>query len=220
MKPTFARIVLALSLLFLVSVPASATAPTLEPDGEFPASLLANHDYTFPLTYKQTEGDAPKTLKMIIDAPYGQVSQPAQIPGGNPTTGIPVTWNFTPPSSGQYQYHFEATSTTGSFARYPAGKGELEFESPSLIGKYVAMAIGLLVALLFLPFVVYVAARAINRRGDPSAAARVALMLGILASFALFWYLFIDIYRIIGVMIAGVTALAVLIVLLTRRRAA
>lgn len=222
MKPIFASIALALSLFFLVSVPVFAAAPTLEPDTLFPATVIPGHAYPVSVTYKQAEGDAPKrnSLKMVIDAPGGIVTYPAPTTDGEPQSGIKGSWVYSPPSSGQYQYHFEAVSSTGAIARYPnQGSNDLEFASVSLTNKYIVLAIGLAVALFFLPFVVYVASRSLNRRGDPSAAARIALMIGILASFALFWYLFLDVYGYIGVAIGAVTALAVLIVLLTRRRA-
>ncbi len=218
MKPIF--VTFSVFALLLLTAFAWAKPPTLEPASEFPPSILPGHLYTFHLKYRQTEGDAPTALKMLVDAPGGQISIPAQVPGGDPTAGIDVTWDYTPPDSGQYQYHFEATSSTGGFARYPAGQGQLEFDTPSLVGKYIALGAGLLIGLLFLPFVVYVATRAVNKRNDPGAAARIALMIGVLASFALFWYLFLGIYGPIGVAIGFVAALAILIALFSRRRTA
>lgn len=205
--------------LLLITAFAWAKPPTLEPESDFPPSILPGHTYTFHLKYKQTEGDRPASLKMLIDAPSGQISVPAQIPGGDPISGIDVTWDFTPQDSGQYQYHFEATSSTGTFARYPAENKELEFESPSMAGKYIALAVGLLIGLLFLPFVVYVGTRSVNKRSDPAAAARIALLIGVIASYCLYLYLFAFNGLIIN-LLAGFAALAVLIVLFSRRRVA
>lgn len=218
MRPAY--VIFSVMALLCLTVFAWAKPPTLEPAGEFPPSILPGHLYTFHLKYKQSEGDAPKSLKMLIDAPSGQISVPAQVPGGDPIAGIDVTWDYTPTDSGQYQYHFEATSSTGAFARYPVENKELEFESPSLAGKYIALVAGLIIGLLFLPFVVYVGTRSVNKRSDPAAAARIALMIGVLASFGLFWYLFLGIYGPIGVAIGFIAALAVLIALFSRRRVA
>jgi hypothetical protein len=220
LRPTLIKTFFATFALLLIAACAWAKPPTLEPDSEFPPSILPGHLYTFHLKYKQTEGDKPTALKMLIDAPSGQISVPAQVPGGDPINGIPVTWDYTPADSGQYQYHFEATSSTGGFARFPAENKELEFESPSLAGKYIALVVGLLVGLMFLPFVVYVGTRSVNKRSDPAAAARIALMIGVLASFGLFWYLFLGIYGPIGIAIGAIAAVAVLIALLSRRRTA
>lgn len=223
MKPVFTRIVLAFSLL-LIAGGAWAKPPTLEPASEFPTSVLPNHTYTFHLTYKQPEGDPPQTLRMVVDTPYGQVTQKAATPTGDPTAGEDASWVFTPGQSGQYQYHFEAASTTGGVARYPAGNGELEFESPNPIIKYVVLAVGLVIALFFLPFIVYMLARAANKQSDPAAAARIALLIGILAFCGLAWYLFL--YnnqdfptKMLGIVIEALAVGAFLVVMITRRRA-
>jgi hypothetical protein len=79
------------------------------------------------------------------------------------------------------------------------------------------MGVGLLVGLLFVPFLVYVLARSLNRRGDPSGAARIGLLLGILACAALFVYLFASFYGPLTYAIGVVAALALLVVVLTRR---
>lgn len=223
MKPVFTRIVLAFSL-FLIAAAAPAKPPTLEPASEFPTSVLPNHTYTFHLAYKQPEGDPPQTLRMVVDTPYGQVTQKAATPTGDPAAGEDASWVFTPGQSGQYQYHFEAASTTGGVARYPVGNGELEFESPNPIIKYVVLAVGLVIALFFLPFIVYMLARAANKQSDPAAAARIALLIGILAFCGLAWYLFL--YdnqdfpsKMLGIVIEALAVGAFLVVMITRRRA-
>lgn len=210
---------LACCLLLAVGTVAGAAPPTLEPAGEFPASVLPNHQYTFHLTYKQPAGDPPTKLQMIVDAPYGQINQSASVPLGDPTTGVDVSWNFTPEQSGQYQVYFMTESSTGGVARYPAGSGSIEMDSPNSTIKFIVLGVGLLIGLLFLPFVVYSIARAANRRGDPGAAARVALLIGIVASYALFLYLFYSVYSVVPLALAGVVTLGLLVVLFTRRRA-
>lgn len=214
------RLLIALSLLLLLAGGAFAKPPTLEQASEFPASILPGHSYTFHVTYKQPEGDPPQKLQMIVDTPYGQQSQKAPIPVGDPTNGVDVSFGFTPQQSGQYQVHFEAISTTGGVARYPTGSGEIELESPNPVVKYIVLGVGLIIALFFLPFVVYMIARSTNKRSDPSAAARIALLIGILAFCGLAWYLFLqnEETRMIGVAIEAIAVAAFLVVILNRRR--
>lgn len=223
MKPLI-RIALVLSLFLIVVTGVSAKPPTLEPASEFPTSVLADHNYTFHLTYKQAEGDPPANLHMIVDTPYGQAIQKAQTPAGDAVNGEDISWDFKPQQSGQYQYHFEVTSATGGVARYPAGSGELEFESPNQIVKYIILAVGLVIALFFLPFVVYMLARSANKRSDPAAAARVALLIGILSFCGLAWYLFLyndqdTPTKYVGYVIEALAVGAFLVVMFTRRRA-
>ncbi len=219
------RFCLTFALLLTLAAGAFAAPPTLTPAGDFPTSIVPGHTYEFKLNYKQSEGDPPATLKMIIDAPGpgGQISKPIAAPGGDPTagTGIPLVWSYSPEQSGQYQYHFEVTSSTGGFARYPAGSSLLSFETPNPVVKYIVLAAGLVVALFFLPFVVYMLARSTNKRSDPGAAARIALLIGILAFCGLAWYLFLqnEETRLIGIGIEAIAIGAFLVVILNRRRA-
>jgi len=84
------------------------------------------------------------------------------------------------------------------------------------------LAAGLVVALFFLPFVVYMLARSTNKRSDPGAAARIALLIGILAFCGLAWYLFLqnEETRIIGIAIEAIAIGAFLVVVLNRRKVA
>ena len=211
-------------LLMTLCLSAFAAPPTLTPAGDFPTSIVPGHTYEFKLNYKQPEGDPPTALKMVIDAPSGQISKPIAAPGGDPTApaGIPLDWTYSPDQSGQYQYRFEVTSSTGGFARYPAGNSLLSFESPNPVIKYIVLAAGLVVALFFLPFVVYMLARSTNKRSDPGAAARIALLIGILAFCSLAWYLFLqnEETRMIGIGIEAIAIGAFLVVILNRRKTA
>ena len=222
LKSILTCVLLPLTLLLTLGVGASAAPPTLAPAGELPTSVVPGHNYTFHLTYTQIEGDPPATLQMVVDTPYGQAVQKAQKPQGNPAAGEDISWDFSPEQSGQYQYHFEVTSATGGVARYPAGSGELTFESPSPYVKWIVLAVGLVIALFFLPFVVYMISRSLNKRSDPSAAARIALLIGILAFCGLAWYLFLqnEETRMIGIGIEAIAIGAFLVVILNRRRAA
>ena len=216
------RLLLAFTLLLTSCSGVFAAPPSLTPSGEFPTSVVPGHQYIFHLNYKQPEGDAPQTAQMIVDTPAETEKIKAFSPAGDPVAGEDLSWNFSPQQSGQYQYHFEVTSATGGVARYPAGSGELSFESPNPIVKYIVLAVGLVIALFFLPFVVYMLARATNKRSDPGAAARIALLIGILAFCGLAWYLFLqnEETRMIGYGIEAVAIGAFLVVILNRRKTA
>ena len=221
----FTRIALAFSLLLILTAGVSAKPPTLEPASEFPSSVLPGHQYTLHLTYKQPEGDPPQTLQMIVDTPSGQEKIKAFPPAGDPHAGMDVSWGFEPQQSGQYQYHFEVTSSTGGVARYPSGSGELQFESPNQIVKYIVLGVGLVIALFFLPFIVYMLARSANKQSDPASAARIALLIGILSFCGLAWYLFL--YnnedfptKMLGIIIEALAVGAFLVVMINRRKTA
>ena len=119
---------------------------------------------------------------------------------------------------GHNNTRFEVKGSDGQTARYPADANVFySFSVESLVTKLVILGVGLLVGLLFVPFLFYVLFRAMNRRGDPSRAARVGLLLGILACTALFIYLFASFYGPLVYVLGGVVALALLVVVLTRR---
>ena len=224
MKPVLRRFAVLFALFAFASVAAHASPPTLEvSDSEthqFYEEAHPGDSRDFDVTYKQAEGDPPKSLKLVLDTPGGQVAVPAQIPAGDPTKGIPVTWSYPVKNSGTYRFHFEATSTTGTSVRLPAKpEDDYNFASVNPLTKILIFAAGLIVAFLILPFVVYMAARGLNKHGDPAAAARIGLFLGVLASLGLYLYLFAADYGALGIAIACVAALAILIVLFSRRRA-
>ncbi len=216
----FAKAGIAFVLLFFAMNLGYAAPPTLTPipGDNFPNEVQPGHTYTFNLQYTQAQGDPPKSLSMILETPGGEVTERATPPAGDPTHGVPVTWTYAPENAGNYKFHFEATSSTGDATRYPASvSDDPQFVSVSIVTKWVIFLVGLLIALVFLPFVIYVGARAANKRGNPSAVARVALLIGILASFGLFLYLFYTIYSPLLLILVGVGALAALIALSARR---
>ncbi|BDI29790.1 hypothetical protein CCAX7_18410 [Capsulimonas corticalis] len=220
MKLVCSRIACIAALLFSLAFAASAKPPTLSSANTppIPAEVQQGRTYVANLTYIQSEGDAPTTLKMVLETPGGEVIVPAAIPSGDATAGIPVTWSYTPANSGTYHYHFEAVSSTGGSVRFPATvNNDFEFVSSNPITKWIIFLVGTAIALIFLPFVVYVGARAANKRGDPAAASRVALLVGVLASYALFFYLFFANYGPLMMVLGGIVALAILIVLFTRK---
>lgn len=232
--PERTRPALKLSTLFLCLALLAATAtafaappallPTNQLKNTFSDEVHPGQQKNFDLTYTQADGDPPTSLKMIVDTPSGSVTQAAPVPvAQDATKGIPISWTYTPENSGAYRVHFEAVSSTGGFARSPASSTDFyEFASVSPVTTYVTLAVGLFICLLFLPFVAYVAARSLNKRGDPAAAARVALLVGILAFCALAYQLLFkgSSNHNIGVVIEIIAAGAFLVVLFSRRRTA
>lgn len=220
MKFLLARIGPIFFLFLCLSPLVFAKPPTLTLNGAAETEVRQGTPVSVNVTYKQAAGDAPKSVKMIVQTPGGETLtvQPGTPPTGDAAQGVDAAFTLKPENAGIYRYHFEAASETGESARLPAtAADDYQFNSVSLVSKYVIFAVGLLVALAFLPFVVYVAARSLNKRGNPAAAARVALLIGILASFGLFLYLFFTVYGALGSVIAAVAALAFIIVLLTRK---
>jgi hypothetical protein len=206
-------------LLVVLSCPAWASTPVLTQIAPFPSEGQPDQPYTFHLTYTSASGDRPTALEMVIETPGGPATaSPSSTEGTDPAGGIVVTWTLTPKNVGTYRYHFEATSATGESTRYPiAPSQELEFASYSLTTKYIILVVGILIALMLLPVVIYSGTRAVNKRGDPAAAARMGLFVGVLASYALFWYLFAGIYQTLGLVIGGVAAAGILVAVFAKR---
>ncbi len=216
---------LALSVILLVAVFSHrvyAAGPVLtpQPNTEFPTEVQPGETVTFHLIYSSQSGDAPKTLQLSLDVagePEIKVPQ-TSMEGTDPASGINVTWTFAPKNAGSYKYHFTATSQTDQSVRFPAtASDDLVLASVPAWTRYLKLGIGLLVALILLPFAVYVGARAANKRGNPATAARVGLLLGIVASYVWFVYLFDNVANMLTFILVGVAMLGVLIALFARR---
>lgn len=211
------------ALLFVgaAALPALAVKPTLAPvvEGDLPHLVRAGEKVTLRLRFTDADGDRPRKALFFDKSASGSPKVPAtRIAPGNSEDGVLIEWIINGFEQGRHQTYFEVTGSDGNTARYPENEEDYyEFVAESLVVKWGIMGSGLLVGLLFVPFLVYVLARAINRRGDPSRAARVGLLLGILACAALFIYLFASFYGALAYAIGILAALALLVVVLTRR---
>lgn len=223
-QPLLARPIVAFLLLLLALVPVRpgrAAPPSLNQlaGNELPGVFRAERPYTLSLVFTDADGDRPKRARFIdrSDA-AGNVTVDGRIGAGDPRSGVTIEWPVRGFAQGGHRSYFEVTGTDGRTARYPAEPSEFySFAAESLVTKFIILGVGLLVGLLFVPFLFYVLFRAMNRRGDPSRAARVGLLLGILACTALFIYLFASFYGLLVYVLGGLVALALLVVVLTRR---
>ena len=229
MKPVFARtilsrIILAFSLLCLLAAGAAAAPPKLEPNGSQPLPTEVKLHELMELSLKYT-GDPPTNLSMVVLTPDGEtVTVPGKASAGDPATGVAATWPYTPTESGEYRYHFEAKAGDIGGVRYPVSPADdFQFVVASPVTRYIVLGVGLLICLLLLPFVSYTATRGLNQRGDAAAAARVALLIGLVAYVGLVLCVLLlnsaDYVRWLSVALGGVLILAVLVGLFSRRRA-
>ena len=180
--PTLSRLLIALSLLLLTMGGAFAKTPTLKIVGNNALPTEARRNEALAMTL-QYSGDPPTTLNMIVLTPDGETATvPAKAPVGDPAKGVSVTWPYTPTESGQYRYHFEAQAGDFGSVRFPlSASDDFQFVVANPVTRYIVLGLGLLVCLFLLPFVSYTATRGLNQRGDPAAAARIALLIGIVA---------------------------------------
>lgn len=224
LKPVLIRIILAFSLLCVLAGKAAAAPPKLELNDAqaLPTEVRLNEPLEMSLKYT---GDPPTKLLLVVLTPNGET---ATVPGkasiGDPSTGVPVTWPYTPTESGEYRYHFEAQAGDLGGVRYPASPAnDYQFVVGSPLTRYIVLGAGLLVCLFLLPFVSYTATRGLNQRGDPAAAARIALLIGLVAYIGLVICVLLlnstDYVRWLSLALGGVLILAVLVGLFSRRRA-
>ncbi len=211
----------AAAALFALCAPAArAEKPTLtelpEPESRLKSNYEVGKAYTLKLLYTDKDGDRIKSAKFIEDAPTS-VSYDSKSTEGNPESGQTIVWQINGFEKGGHRGHFLIETAEGTFRYPPEDKGDYTFSVTSVGDKWILMAVGLFICLGALPFLVYQIARSVNKRGNPSSAARVGLILGIFAALALFIYLFVGIYDPLILALGGVAAVAVLIMVLTRR---
>ena len=216
------RVVAAPLLLLLLALVAQAAGPKLEEvrGSELLKTYQAGKDYTLRLEYTDPNGDPiKKSDALFIDeAPSGRISTPATAVDGSDTSkGVTLVWNIRGFEQSSHKGHFEVKALTGT-TTYPQDPKEFyEFVVEALGTKYITLAFGALIGFVGVPWVTYFFARMLNPRGDPSRAARVGLLFGILAFCALFIYLFLSFYGPLVYAILILGFLAAIILLFGRR---
>ena len=219
------RLCLTAALLLTLCLSLFAAPPTLKPieNVDLPSEVKLHEPLAMSLNYT---GDPPTKLSLVVLTPDGEtVIVPGKL-SGDATSGkpVPVTWPFTPNASGEYRYHFEAQAGDLGSTRFPESPAnDPQFVVANPLTRYLVLGVGLLICFLFLPFVSYTATRGLNQRGDPAAAARIALLIGLVAYVALAFCvltLSFDYVKWLGLSLAGVVILAILVGLFTRRKVA
>lgn len=181
--------------------------------------MRTGEKYLFRIQYSDPDGDRPQSPTLVTEGPEGVRRWPAEQLNSstanykNPT---PLEFMAGPFSSGDHSAHFEVASVDGK-ARYPANGRGLTFSVEDILVKWIELVIGLGVALLLLPLITFVLVRSANPRSDPARAARFGLLVGIVASYALFVYLFSALYPLPWMIVLGVLALGLLFALVPRR---
>ncbi len=221
MKLVLTRLTLTFCLVFLTVLTATAAPPKLEPIKEQPLPTEATSNVPLELSLTYT-GDPPTKLTLVVLTPDGEtVTVPGKASVGDSSGGVPVVWPYKATESGEYRYHFEAQSGDIGSVRYPTSPADdFQFVVANPLMRYIVLGIGLLVCFLLLPFVAYTATRNLNRRGDPTAAVRIALLIGLIAYIALAVGAFSRATYIywLGWALGGVVVFSILVGLFARRR--
>lgn len=215
------RLLLALFVSIVALIPGWAQTRVEELTGAaaLPKTFQVDKPYTITLRYTDPKGDSIKKADcLFIDqGPSGRTSTPATKITGSPETGADISWELNKLEQGAHTAHFEIKNESDTVTRYPEDeKSSYQFVVEAVATKVIVMVVGLLVALLALPLIVYLMARAMNPRGDPSRAARMGLLIGILSSCALFIYLFLSLFGPLVWAILIVGAFAAIVLMLRR----
>lgn len=220
--PSVVRVLtcLLVALMLCVGI-ARAEKPTLEPKEPLPASVRQNTKVSFKFTFKDGDDDKPLKVTLRDSGPTNTIENKPTTVSGNPRDGMELIWEFKNLEVGKHKISVEAQGSDGNTVYWPAETDgtRLEFElGVEALGVKIGMMVGgLVVGLVALPFLIYVIARSMNPKGDPSGAARVGLLIGILACGALFIVLFASFYGVYAYAIGVIAALALIVVVLTRR---
>lgn len=196
-----------------------ATLRELPGADALPKSFQTGKSKTIRLLYTDPKGDSikAKDAQFIDQSPSGQTVTEATRISGNPATGATIEWVLNDLEQGAHSAHFEIKTLDDTVVRYPEDQqSRYQFVVESPLTKWIIMGVGGLISWLALPLIVYLLARNLNPRGDPSRAAKMGLLIGILASCALFIYLFLSLYGplVFAILIVGFLGA---IVLLLRR---
>ena len=173
-------------------------------------------------------GDPPTKLSLVVLTPDGETVHRAgqSCPATRrQESRSPFPGRFTPAASGEYRYHFEAQAGDLGSTRFPESPAnDFQFVVANPLTRYLVLGVGP-AHLLSVPAVrvVHGRRRGLNQHGDPAAAARIALLIGLVAYIALAFCvltLSFDYVKWLGLSLAGVVVLAILVGLFTRRRVA
>jgi hypothetical protein len=213
---------IALAAVFFLGIARGVqAAPQLSalPGDELRKEYQPGKKYTLRLRYVDPSGDTLRKSNAVFvdESDAGTVRTPATDITGDPKTGAVISWEINGFAGGGHRAYFDVKALTDT-ARYPTDPAErYEFAVATIGTKLLILAIGVVVSLVGIPLVVYLMARSINRKGNPSTSARIALLIGVLMSCGLFVYLFLGTYGWLTLLIFLVGVIAAFPLLLSRR---
>jgi len=214
------RIIVLLAVICVLVTGAFAQGAALTTPGNqsLPNLYQTGKRYTLRLQYVDPKGDDVTKAIFHDESRSGNIDVPMKAIDGSSADGATVTWEVNGFEKGDHKGYFELTTETGT-TRYPQAPDTFyEFKVHSVIDKWILVGVSILLCFTLIPWVVYTVVRSINRRGSPSSAAKVGLMVGALGSLTMFVWQFLGIYDnpLIWIL-AGVVFIVIVVGVLARR---
>jgi hypothetical protein len=212
-------LLLTIGLVFVGIMPGFAEKPKLEEDPalQIKSTSKTGEKLQFNLRYTDKDGDKLTKLTLIDIVNNQSASFSDYKSEGQPDQGMTVSFELANGlAEGGHNIHFEGENEAGEKVRFPDKEGE--FKGLSIVDetkKWILVGIVSLLSIVGLPYFVYLVARSLNKQGNPSSAARMSLLVGILVALGVLIWQFLASPLVIGVGV--VVALMLLVVVLTRR---
>ena len=214
------RIIVLLAVLCVLTSGVFAQGAALTTPGN---QALANlyqtgKRYTLRLQYVDPKGDDVTKAVFHDESRSGNIDVPMKAIDGLTADGASVTWEVNGFEKGDHKGYFMVTTETGS-TRYPQAPDTFyEFKVHSVIDKWIVVGVSIVLCFTLVPWVIYTSVRSMNRRGSPSSAAKVGLMVGALGALAMFVWQFLGIYDNPLIWILAVVVFIVVVVGVLARR--
>lgn len=214
------RIIILLAVICVITtgVFAQGTALTTPGNQTLPNLYQTGKRYTLRLQYQDPKGDEVTKAVFHDESRSGNIDIPMKAIDGSTADGATVTWEVNGFEKGDHKGFFVVTTVTGS-TRYPqAADTFYEFKVHSVVDKWILVGVSILICFTLIPWVVYTIVRSMNRRGSPSSAAKVGLMVGALGALTMFVWQFLGVYDnpLIWIL-AGVVFVVIIVGVLARR---
>lgn len=174
--------------------------------------------YTLRLQYVDPRGDDVTKAIFHDESRSGNIDIPMKTVEGSSADGATVTWEVNGFEKGDHKGYFVVTTETGS-TRYPQAPDTFyEFKVHSVVDKWIVVGVSIVLCFTLIPWVIYTSVRSMNRRGSPSSAAKVGLLVGALGALAMFVWQFLGVYDnpLIWIL-AGVVFIVIIVGVLARR---
>jgi hypothetical protein len=214
------RIIVLLAVICVVVTGVFAQGATLTTPGNqaLPNLYQTGKRYTVRLQYVDPKGDDVTKAVFHDESRSGNIDIPMQAIDGSTADGATVTWEVNGFEKGDHKAYFVVTTETGS-TRYPQAPDTFyEFKVHSVIDKWIVVGVATVLCFTLIPWVIYTVVRSMNRRGSPSSAAKVGLLVGALGALAMFVWQFLGVYDnpLIWIL-AGVVFIVIIVGVLARR---